>query len=83
MAHSRIALAGGEGLLSDPTVEGELLLLHNFFLTDALVIQAGLSLRASYSQEPERATVIWASASRHASTFAGVHLGWVHEAPDL
>ena len=82
-ARHRTALLGGAGFLADNSVECELLLLHNFFLSDALVMQAGLALRASASQEPARTFAVWANAERHVSTFAGIHLGWAHEAPDI
>lgn len=82
-ARHRTALAGGAGALHDNNVEGELLLLHNFFLSDALVMQAGVALRASYGQAPRHGFAIWASLDERASAFAGVHLGWVHEPPRI
>ena len=79
----RTALVGGAGALRDNSIEGELAMLHNFFFTDAVVLQAGLAVRACWSQHPERTFAVWASANRHATAFAGFHLGWVHEAPDI
>jgi len=79
----RLALLGERGMLSDHSVDGELLLLHNFFVSDAIVMQAGLAVRATWSQEPNQNFAIWADSERHGSAFAGLHLGWAHEAPDI
>jgi hypothetical protein len=82
-ARHRMVLAGEVDPAQDHGVDGELLLLHNFFLTDAVVVQAGLSLRASWSDEPQRAFAVWAHADRHTNMFAGIHLGWIHEPPGI
>jgi hypothetical protein len=78
----RSAVAGGAGLRHDNGVQAELRLLHNFFLLDALVIQAGVSLRAAWSQRPQDALVVWATNDRW-SGFAGLYVGWVNESPDI
>jgi hypothetical protein len=80
---ARTSLAGAETIQSDNSVAGEVLLLHNFFLFDSLVLQAGLAFRASWAQKPENTFVIWANTQEHVGAFAGLHLGWVHEAPDI
>jgi hypothetical protein len=79
----RTALVGGSGALRDNTFEAELRLIHNFFVSDAVALQAGISLRGAFSQRPAEAFVLWSSAAQRYSAFAGVHLGWVHEAPDI
>jgi len=79
----RTALAGGAGFTRDNSIEGELTMLHNFFFTDSIVVQVGLGVRACWSQLPERSFALWASANRHASASAGLHLGWVHEPPGI
>lgn len=82
-ARHRAALVGGAGARRDNSVEGEVLMLHNFFVSDALVMQAGVSLRASWSQVRDHGFSSWASSERHTSLFAGLYLGWVHEAPAI
>jgi hypothetical protein len=79
----RTALLGGAGLLHDNALEGELRLLHSFFLNDALIVQVGISLRGSWTQRPAEAFVAWADARQRVSGFAGLYLGWIHEAPDI
>lgn len=79
----RAALAGGAGALRDNTLQAELQLLHNFFLIDALVVQAGLSLRGMWAQRPENSFVAWAATDQRWLGFAGVYLGWISEPPDL
>lgn len=83
VVRQRMTLAGGAGLSNDHSVEGELRFLHNFFLSDSIVAQAGLSVRGSLSERPERTFAVWARADRQWSGFAGFHLGWVHEPPDI
>ncbi len=83
VARHRTALAGGAGALRDHNAEGELKLLHNFFFTDAVVVQAGLSVRASYSSRPERTFAVWARSDHRYSGFVGMVVGWVHEPPGI
>jgi hypothetical protein len=80
---ARTSLAGAETIQSDNSFAGEVLLLHNFFLLDSLVLQAGMAFRASWAQKPENTFVVWANAQEQFGAFAGVHVGWVHEAPDI
>jgi hypothetical protein len=79
----RLALFGGAGALHDNLLDGELRLLHNFFLSDAIALQAGVSIRGSWSQRPEEAFLLWSAATRRWSAFAGLYLGWVHESPGI
>ncbi|HKP64633.1 MAG TPA: hypothetical protein VJV78_48185 [Polyangiales bacterium] len=80
---ARTSLTGAESIRSDNSVAGELFLLHNFFLSDAIVMQLGVAFRASWAQMPENTFVVWANAREHFGAFAGVHVGWIHEAPDI
>ena len=79
----RTALLGGAGTWRDHAVSFELRVLRNFFVSDAVVLQAGLSLRGSFSQRPEASFVTWVAPQQRWSGFAGLHLGWVHEAPGI
>jgi hypothetical protein len=79
----RSALVGGAGLQHDNAVQGELRLLHNFFLTDAVVVQAGLSVRGVWLQRPRDELVLWAAADRAWQGYAGFYLGWLHEPPPI
>jgi hypothetical protein len=79
----RTALAGGAGVAHDNVVQGELRLLHNFFLVDALVLQAGLALRGVWAQRPEESFVAWAVTDQRWLGFAGLYLGWISEPPNL
>jgi hypothetical protein len=79
----RMALLGGAGAFHDNTLEGELRVLHSFFLNDALIVQVGISLRGSLCQRPAASFVAWADARQRVSGFAGLYLGWMHEAPDI
>jgi hypothetical protein len=79
----RTALLGGGGLLHDNSVDGELRLLHNFFFSDAIALQLGVSLRGAWSQRPITTFVPWAVAGEHFDAFAGAYVGWVHEAPNI
>jgi hypothetical protein len=79
----RSAVAGGAGLLHDNTLQAELRLLHNFFLTDAWIVQAGLSLRGSWAQRPQDSFVVWAANDQRWLGFAGLYLGWISESPNI
>jgi hypothetical protein len=79
----RTALAGGAGLRHDNALQGELRLLHNFFLTDAVVVQAGLSLRGVWAQRPRDAFVVWAAVDRRWQGYAGIYVGWLYEPPPI
>lgn len=79
----RTTLLGGAGALSDNSAEGELRVVRNVFVSDAIVMQAGISLQGAYSQRPIDAFTTWATTAQRYAGFAGIHLGWVHEAPDI
>jgi hypothetical protein len=79
----RTALAGGAGLAHDNAVQAEIRLLHNFFLVDAVVMQAGVAVRGLWAQRPEDAFVAWATTDEHWAGFAGLYLGWISEPPTL
>lgn len=81
-ARHRVELLGGAPRAGH-AFEAELLGLHNFFLTDAVIMQAGLAARASWSEQPASAFTAWSSTERHGDAFAGIHLGWSHEPPDI
>jgi hypothetical protein len=75
----RTALIGGAGPLHDNTVEAETHALHNFFLTDAIVVQAGVTLAVSYAQRAAESFALWARSDQRGSGFVGLYLGWVGE----
>jgi len=79
-ARHRAALLGAS---PHHALEAELLVLHNFFLTDAVVVQAGVALRASWAERPADALSAWSSTAQARDAFAGLHLGWSHEPPDI
>lgn len=61
----------------------ELRLVHNFFLTDAIVAQVGLRLSYHHAQQPLDAFGMQASATARDSGFLGLVLGWKHEPPAI
>jgi hypothetical protein len=79
----RTALAGGAGLTHDNAVHAEIRLLHNFFLVDAVVVQAGVTLRGLWAQRPQDAFVAWATTDEHWAGFVGLYFGWISEPPNL
>jgi hypothetical protein len=79
----RTALLGGAGALRENTVQTELRLLHNFFLTDAVVVQIGIALRAVYAQQAADSFAWWAPGAQRWATLAGLYLGWLNESPDI
>jgi hypothetical protein len=79
----RTALLGGAGALHENSVQTELRLLHNFFLSDEVVVQIGISLRAAYAQPAADSFALWAPAVQRWATFAGLYLGWLSESPDI
>jgi hypothetical protein len=79
----RTALAGGDGPRKENDVEGEIRLAHNFFASDALVLQLGISLAASWAQQPGRSFAVFASAERRWTQFAGIYLGWIGEPAEI
>ena len=79
----RTSLAGGAGVAHDNVVNAELRLLHNFFLVDALIVQAGVSVRGIWAQRPLDAFVPWATQDKRWGAFAGVYFGWLSEPPNL
>jgi hypothetical protein len=79
----RTALLGGAGALHDNTVEAETHALHNFFLTDAIIVQAGFTLAASYAQRPAQSFALWARGDQRGSGFVGLYLGWISEPAEL
>jgi hypothetical protein len=82
-ARHRTALIGGAGALHDNTVEAETHALHNFFLTNTIVVQVGVTLAASYAQRPSQSFALWARADQRASGFAGLYLGWIGAPTEL
>jgi hypothetical protein len=80
---ARTSLLGAEDIRTDNSVNGELLLLYNFFFSDSLVLQTGLAFRGSWAQRPVNTFVLWTNSNDELGAFAGVHVGWVHEAPDI
>jgi hypothetical protein len=81
--HARTSLAGAENIRTDNSADGELLLLYNFFVSDSVVLQTGLALRMSWAQKPLNTLVVWANSEDRFGAFAGIHVGWVHEPPDI
>jgi hypothetical protein len=81
-ARHRMELLGRAGRAGH-AIESELLALHNFFLSDAVIVQVGLAARASWSEQPASAFTAWSSTERNSDAFAGIHLGWSHEPPDI
>jgi hypothetical protein len=79
----RTALIGGAGPVHDNTVEAETHALHNFFLTNAIVVQAGVTLAASYAQRPAQSFALWARPDQRGSGFVGLYLGWIGEPAEL
>jgi hypothetical protein len=79
----RTALIGGAGALHDNTVEAETHALHNFFLTNAIVVQAGVTLAASYAQRPSQSFALWARGDQRGSGFVGLYLGWIGAPAEL
>jgi len=61
----------------------ELRLLHNFFLSDAIVAQVGLRLSYHHAQQPLDAFGMQASTTTRDSGFLGLVLGWKHEPPAI
>lgn len=81
--HARTSLAGAEDIRTDNSFDGELLLLYNFFVSDSVVLQTGLAVRSNWAQKPLNTFVVWANSEDRFGAFAGVHVGWVHEPPDI
>jgi hypothetical protein len=79
----RTTVAGREHFGREHSVEGELRLLRNWFLSDALAMQAGLSLAFSWASRPWFAQALLATRSTQLELSAGLYLGWVSEAPGI
>jgi len=79
----RTPLIGGTGPLHDNTLEAETHALHNFFLTNAIVVQAGVTLAASYAQRSTQSFALWARSDQRGSGFVGLYLGWIGEPVEL
>lgn len=79
----RTALIGGAGPLHDNTVEAETHALHNFFVTDAVVVQMGVTLAASYAQRPAQSFAWWGRSDQRSSGFLGLYLGWIGEPAEI
>jgi hypothetical protein len=79
----RTALIGGRGIAHANQLDAELRLVRNFFLTDAVVAQAGLTFNLTYSQRPLAAASIFAAYNQAWAGFAGVYLGWIGEPPGI
>jgi hypothetical protein len=82
-ARERSALVGGAGALHDHELEGELRLLRNVFVSDALVAQAGFAFDFGYAQRPLNAIGLFARPDSRWNGFAGLYLGWVDESPGI
>jgi hypothetical protein len=67
----------------DRRLEGELRLLRNWFATDAMVMQAGLSFALDWSSQPNYADAWLADRKSHVNLAAGLYIGWVSEAPGI
>lgn len=82
-ARYRLPLLAADSSRDGQTLEGELRLVHNFFLTDSIVSQLGVVVTASHAARPEGAFSLLAPLDRHWSAYAGIYLGWNHESPDI
>jgi len=79
----RTALTGPSGFGRDQRVEAELRLLRNWFATDAIVVQAGLSLGVNWASQPQFADALYGVRTSRMNVAAGLYLGWVSEAPGI
>jgi hypothetical protein len=82
-ARHRTALLGAAGALHDNTVEAEARALHNFFLTDTIVVQAGVAVGAAYAQRPAQSFALWARSGQRGAGFVGLYLGWIGEPAEI
>jgi hypothetical protein len=67
----------------DRRLDGELRLLRNWFVSDAMVMQAGLSFALAWSSQPLYADALFADRTAQMNLAAGLYIGWVSEAPSI
>jgi hypothetical protein len=79
----RTALTGPSGFGHDQRLEAELRLLRNWFATDGIVMQAGLSLGVNWASQPQFADALFGVHTSRMNLAAGLYLGWVSEAPGI
>jgi hypothetical protein len=79
----RTILAGRGSFAREHGVEGELRLLRNWFVSDGLALQAGLSVMFSWASQPWAAQALLATSHAPWGMGAGLYLGWVGEAPAI
>jgi hypothetical protein len=82
-AEHRITLSGGRGPGREHNLAAELLLLHNFFATDALVMQLGVDVQLQWASQPWLAQGFYADRDGHLGLTAGLFMGWIGEAPGI
>jgi hypothetical protein len=82
-ARQRTVLAAGAGVLHDNGVAAELHCLHNFLVTDAWLLQAGLTAAMSYYQRPTSSFELWSALDRHWGGQLGLYIGWLSAAPNI
>ena len=82
-AEHRISLAGGRGFAREHNLEAELRLVHNFFATDALVMQLGASVQLSWAAQPWLAQSLYVDRDGRLGLAAGLYMGWIGEAPGI
>jgi hypothetical protein len=82
-ARYRIPLAQSASSLAGHSLEGELRFVHNFFLSDAMLAQLGVSFALNYAEQPAGSFALLTRDDRHVSGFAGIYLGWTNESPGI
>lgn len=82
-AEHRMTLVGGLGAGREHNLAAELRLLHNFFATDALVMQLGVDVQLDWASQPSLAQGFYADRDGHLGLAAGLLMGWIGEAPGI
>ena len=82
-AEHRITLAGGLGFAREHNLETELRLTHNFFATDAIVVQLGLAFQLSWASHPWLAQALYVDREGRLGMAAGLYMGWIGESPGI
>lgn len=79
----RSVLVGGAGAGHDHRVESELRLVHNWLLSDAILMQTGFSFAFSWASRPWLSDALIASRTAPVTLAAGLYVGWVSESPGI